>query len=213
MHKSKPARSSGPSAEAEKNNHEPVVARTKTGLRTRQIVAVIADGSTAQVTFWQNENGIWRNTLATRGYVGANGVGLTKEGRKTTPVGAFPLGPAFGTENPGTELPFRQITPRSWWVEDSASPDYNSWQEGDHFNPPSEHLADYPDAYRYAVVIQYNRSRTPYAGSGFFLHCATGGPTAGCVSVPADQMQRLVRLLRPGAYIINGTSEQEVGRF
>jgi Uncharacterized protein conserved in bacteria len=212
MHESESTHS-GPSAEAEKINHESVVARTKTASLTRQIIAVIADGSTAQVTLWQNENGIWRKKLVTRGYVGARGVGATSEGQNTTPMGAFPLGPAFGTENPGTVLPFRQITPRSWWVEDSESPHYNSWQEGDHFNPPSEHLADYPDAYRYAVAIQYNMSRTPYAGSGFFLHCATCGPTAGCVSVPTDQMQRLMRLLRPGAYIINGTSEREVGRF
>lgn len=189
------------------------VAGTRTALGTQQIVTAVAAGSKAQVTLWQKERGIWRGKLTAPGYVGSGGVGLTSEGKKTTPLGAYPLGPAFGTENPGTVLPFRRITPYSWWVEDSASPHYNSWQEGSYFNPPSEHLADYPDAYRYAVVIQYNMPRVPYAGSGFFLHCATGGPTAGCVSVPTDQMQRLMRLLRPGAYIINVADAREISRF
>lgn len=209
----KAANSSDPCSTTEKINTEPVVAGTKTASHTRQIVTVVAGGSNAKVIFWQKERETWYRKLATRGYVGSRGVGTTHEGMNTTPFGAFQLGSAFGTENPGTELPFRQITPYSWWVEDSKSPYYNSWQEGLHFNPPSEHLADYPVAYHYAVVIQYNTARVPFAGSGFFLHCATGGPTAGCVSIPTEQMGHLMQMLRPGAYIINVTDEQEISRF
>lgn len=189
------------------------VAGTRTARGTEQIVTAVAAGSEAQVTLWQKERGVWNEKLTTPGYVGYGGVGLTSEGKKTTPLGAYPLGPAFGTENPGTGLPFRKITPHSWWVEDSASPYYNTWKEGARFNPPSEHLADYPAAYRYAVVIRYNTARVPYAGSGFFLHCATGGPTAGCVSVPTEQMKRLMQLLRPGACIINVADAREISCF
>lgn len=192
---------------------EPVVAQTKLASRTQQIVIVAASGSNARVTFWEKSGGTWRERLSAKGYVGSNGVGATKEGRCTTPYGAYLLGPAFGTENPGTSLPFRLITPQSWWVEDSKSLNYNTWQEGTHFNAPSEHLADYPVQYHYGVVINYNTARTPYAGSGFFLHCDNGGPTAGCVSIPTAQMRQLMQMLRPGAYIVNVNSEREIRNF
>ena len=35
------------------------------------------------------------------------------------------------------------------------------------------------------------------AGSAFFLHVAVGAPTAGCVSIPAAQLVRVLRWLAP----------------
>lgn len=192
---------------------EPVVARTRLSSRTQQIVTVVASGSSAHVEFWEKSGTTWIRQLSANGHVGSAGVGATREGMSKTPYGAYTLGFAFGTENPGTSLPFRQITPQSWWVEDSKNPNYNSWQEGAHFNDPSEHLADYPVQYHYAVVINYNTARTPYAGSGFFLHCDNGRPTAGCVSIPTAQMRQLMQMLRPGAYIVNVNSTNEISNF
>lgn len=192
---------------------QPFIAQTKLASRTNQIITVVASGSIAQVKLWEKKGGSWSQTFSVSGHVGSKGIGPTREGMSTTPYGAYSLGLAFGMENPGTQLPFREITSRSWWVEDSESPYYNSWKEGSHFNSPSEHLADYPVQYRYAIVINYNTARTPYAGSGFFVHCDNGGPTAGCVSIPISQMKALMQTLRPGAYIINVHSDQEIRNF
>ena len=53
-------------------------------------------------------------------------------------------------------------------------------------------------AYDYAAVIAYNSARVPGLGSAIFLHAGTGGPTAGCVSLPVGQLLRVLRWLRPG---------------
>lgn len=192
---------------------QPLVARTKLAGRTRQILTVAAHGSRAHIEFWQKQGSAWVRLISTEGHVGSRGVGATREGMSKTPYGAYSLGFTFGTENPGTALPFRKITANSWWVEDSKSPQYNTWQEGKHFNSPSEHLADYPVPYHYAIVINYNTARVPYAGSGFFVHCDNGLPTAGCVSLPTGRMRRLMQIVRPGAYIVNVNREQEIANF
>lgn len=187
--------------------------KTKLSQKTDQVVAVIADGNRAKIMFFEKVDHGWQLQLATEGFVGTNGVGPTREGLQTTPYGVHPLGFAFGTENPGTALPFRKITPRSWWVEDSEDTQYNTWQEGKTFKEPSEHMADYPELYRYGIVINYNMNRVPYAGSGFFVHCSGKGPTAGCVSLPTEQMKLLMQQLRPGAYIVNMNDVEELGEY
>jgi L,D-peptidoglycan transpeptidase YkuD (ErfK/YbiS/YcfS/YnhG family) len=186
---------------------------TRLSQKTDQIIAVIANGNRATITLLEKVDHDWLPHLSTEGFVGANGVGPTREGLQTTPQGVHPLGFAFGTENPGTALPFRMITPCSWWVEDSEDPQYNTWQEGETFKAPSEHMADYPELYRYGIVINYNRERIPYAGSGFFVHCSGKGPTAGCVSLPTEQMKRLMQQLRPGAYIVTMNDIGELGDY
>ena len=56
----------------------------------------------------------------------------------------------------------------------------------------AEKLLNRP-AYDYAQAIAYNDARVPNAGSAIFLHVGTGGPTAGCVSVPAAALVALLR--------------------
>ncbi|MDN3955814.1 L,D-transpeptidase family protein [Sporolactobacillus laevolacticus] len=192
---------------------QPVIAETKLAKQTNQILTVVASGIHAHITLWTKNGDIWGKALETNGFVGKYGIGHVHEGSMKTPYGAYSLGFAFGTSNPGTKLPFRLITPTSWWVEDSNDSKYNTWQEGDHFNKPSEHLADYPVQYEYAVVINYNTARTPWAGSGFFIHVSNGSYTAGCVSLPESQMVQLLRILEPNAYILNVTSESMIKGF
>jgi L,D-peptidoglycan transpeptidase YkuD (ErfK/YbiS/YcfS/YnhG family) len=52
-------------------------------------------------------------------------------------------------------------------------------------------------AYDYAAVIAYNTARVPGRGSAIFLHVGTGGPTAGCVSLPEAELIKVLRWLRP----------------
>jgi len=55
-------------------------------------------------------------------------------------------------------------------------------------------------AYDYAAVIAYNTARRPGLGSAIFLHAGTGTATAGCVSLPASGLIRVLRWLRPAEH-------------
>lgn len=191
-----------------------LVASSQTAQRTNQIVTVIASGTTAKVTFLEKENGLWNEKLSANGFVGSQGVGQASESTSRTPKGSYSLGFAFGTSNPGTNLPFRQITPNSYWISNVNDDQYNTWQERGSSSRSDEHLIDYPVQYKYGIVINYNTENIQKgAGSGFFLHVANGRPTAGCVSVPENQMYELMKRIKPGAYIINVNNEQEIKNY
>ncbi|MHC5253134.1 toxin Cry1Ac domain D-VI-related protein [Listeria kieliensis] len=190
--------------------NQPIVAKMNLAQRASQIVTVVASGSSAQVKFWQKSGNTWTQVFSTSGQVGSQGVGAADEYHSRTPRGAYSLGFAFGTSNPGTSLPFRQITNRSYWISNVNDAQYNTWQERNSSSKADEHMASYPTQYRYGVVINYNTSRTKGAGSGFFLHCSNGAATAGCVAIPTSYMSSLLQNLHSGAYIVNVTSENEL---
>ncbi len=195
------------------NENMPTVAKMKLASRTNQIITVVANGTSANVKFWEKSGGQWKQIFSTYGQVGAQGIGSADEYHSRTPRGAYSLGFAFGTSNPGTALSFRQITNRSYWISNVNDSQYNTWQERDSSNNADEHMANYPAQYRYGVVINYNTSRTKGAGSGFFLHCSNGAPTAGCVAIPTNQMVTVLQKLHSGAYIVNVTSEEELLQY
>ena len=88
------------------------------------------------------------------------------------------------------QIEYRQINENCYWVDDSESTLYNQWVESmDITWNSAEHLSDYPIAYKYAVVINYNMNpAVPYKGSAIFMHCMTGSYTAGCVAIPENDM-------------------------
>ena len=62
----------------------------------------------------------------------------------------------------------------------------------------SERLAKYPVQYGRALVIGFNyRHPVRGRGAGIFLHVNGKGATAGCVSVPAGAMARILAWVRP----------------
>lgn len=137
--------------------------------------------------------------LETKGYVGKNGVSSNScEGDYCTPQGIYPLGFAFGIPSMNSlNIEYRQIDVNCYWVDDSDSALYNQWVKS---NTPTwksaEHLADYPQAYKYAVVINYNMSPVIAGkGSAIFLHCQTGSYTAGCVAVHEEDMLYILKHL------------------
>ncbi|WP_162921775.1 GW domain-containing glycosaminoglycan-binding protein [Listeria costaricensis] len=182
--------------------------------KTTQIVTTVASGSKATVAYWQKSGDTWYRKFSVSGFVGSEGVGAADEYHSRTPRGAYSLGFAFGTSNPGTKLNYRQITNRSYWISNTSDSQYNSWQERNTSSSQDEHLIDYPTQYKYAIVINYNTvERTPGKGSGFFLHCSNGQPTAGCVAIPETQMKQLMQQLSSGAYIVNTTSSAELLKY
>lgn len=95
------------------------------------------------------------------------------------------------------KVEYRQYNNNCYWVDDSDSPLYNQWVESNNITWKSaEHLSDYPTAYKYAVVINYNMNPVVSGkGSAIFLHCMTGSYTAGCVAIPETDMSFILNKL------------------
>ncbi len=165
--------------------------------------------TTGTVRWWQRHNGRWQQAGSAPARFGAGGLteGSTRvQGTSTTPTGLYDLPFAFGTAPPppGTASPYRRVGADSWWCEDNASASYNRWVAP---LPPdcaageSERLADYPTQYAHALVIGFNYHRPVHGrGAGIFLHVNGKGATAGCVSVPAGAMARILAWIRPSAH-------------
>ncbi|MEU5260952.1 L,D-transpeptidase family protein [Amycolatopsis sp. NPDC021455] len=172
-----------------------------------QVVTVVADSpsaTTATLTAWERDGGGWvpvRGPVAV--FVGKDGIGQASETTSHTPAGTWSLTEAFGIQPAVTRLPYRQVTTSDWWVSDVRSPHYNT-----HFScapgtcpfdeAAGENLGKAGPVYNQAVVIDYNRRPVvPGAGSAFFLHVTGGRPTAGCVAIPAADLDAILRWLDP----------------
>ncbi len=139
--------------------------------------------------------------------IGSHGFNAAKrEGDGCSPLGCFPLQGAFGRyANPGTRLPYRWTTGNDWWVDDSASPWYNTWQTGPARGrwSSAEPLRGDDHSYDYAVIIGFNtRDRIPGNGSAIFLHGweGPGRATLGCTALAEPQLLQLLRWLDPAQH-------------
>ena len=170
----------------------------------RQLITVNTGSSratTGSLSTWaRSADGGWHRALGPIGcHVGSLGVGKASEGSSITPAGTFPLNVAFGRQpNPGTRMSYFRADALDWWDENPTSPTYNlhvrrSTSPGGN----SENLYYSGAVYDYAVNINHNPQRIPYAGSGIFLHVTDGGPTAGCVSIDRSSLVSILRWLRP----------------
>lgn len=178
------------------------VANMSISRQTTQAITVVGNGgSYATLTLHTKRNGIWTETLSCTARVGKNGITSNKrEGDGKTPTGIYSFGQAFGVAgNPGTSRGWLQVNNNHYWVDDVNSPYYNklvdAGQTGIQWSS-AEHLIGYPTAYKYAIAVNYNTACTPGAGSAIFLHCSTGGSTAGCISVSQSNMIRILQSLQ-----------------
>ena len=146
-------------------------------------------------------DGLWADVLTAPVYIGKNGVSAHHvEGDMASPRGLYALGTAFSTEK---EVPFsypcRTIGPRSWWVDDVASPLYNTWVEADGKDgfASGEKMDAMPVHYHYGLVVEYNTDPiTPGRGSAIFVHCRGDKPyTHGCVAMEESVMLRILHWL------------------
>ena len=175
---------------------------------TGQVITVRAESptsSTAVLEAWERREGEFvRVRGPIRVFVGEEGFGLASERRARTPRGVFTLTEAFGrAKDPGSRLPYVRVGLSHWWVSDVKSRFYNSMRtcrpgaDCGFRQARSEQLGDI-DAYRYAIVMDYNRDPViPGRGSAFFLHVSEGKPTQGCISMSASEMRWLLRWLEP----------------
>lgn len=194
-----------------KVNNKTLVDNLKVAKTTDQLVTVQATGNTAVIKyFYKNNNGNWKEEFSTKGHVGYNGISSNKrEGDGHTPEGVYTFGTSFGThKNIDTKFKYHKLDNNDWWCADPSSSKFNTFQHRNGSNnnwstKGGEHLIDYPTAYEYALSINYNTgNKTPNKGSAIFIHCDKGGSTAGCVAVPKDKMQKLLKELKPTAKIV-----------
>jgi L,D-peptidoglycan transpeptidase YkuD (ErfK/YbiS/YcfS/YnhG family) len=146
---------------------------------------------------WRVAFGPWTARLGTRGLAPP---GQKREGDGRTPSGVYGFDFFFGVAaDPGVRFPYRRVTDTSIvWDDDPGSPLYNEWVDSSAQPAGTSPEPMYvTPAYDYGAVIAYNAARTPGLGSAIFLHVSTGGPTAGCVSLPADQLVQVLRWLDP----------------
>ncbi|MGW3244525.1 L,D-transpeptidase family protein [Streptomyces sp. NPDC001070] len=193
-----------------------------TGVGTQLITAVAAapDATTGTLSWWDRRDGRWVLAGSTGARFGAGGLtdgGTRLQDTSTTPTGLYDLPFAFGTEPapPGTTKQYLPVTDESWWCQDNASASCNRWVEPlpeDCAPGGSEHLADYAERYAHALVIGFNyRHPVRERGAGIFLHVNGRGATAGCVSVPARAMRRVLAWADPDRHphIAIGTESGE----
>lgn len=194
--------SSSPNSSFGSNVSQSFVANMSISRQTTQAITVVGNGgSYATLTLHTKCNGIWTETLSCSARVGKNGITSSKrEGDGKTPTGIYSFGQAFGVAgNPGTSRGWLQVNNNHYWVDDVNSSYYNrlvdASQTGIQWNS-AEHLVSYTTAYKYAIAVNYNAACTPGAGSAIFLHCSTGGSTAGCISVSQSNMIQILRNLQ-----------------
>jgi L,D-peptidoglycan transpeptidase YkuD (ErfK/YbiS/YcfS/YnhG family) len=191
------------------------------------VTAATWTSTRGRLQLWQRDDyGTWTQVMAPvparLGWSGFVKGQLRRQGSGKTPAGTFRLLRGFGLVDPGrTALPYRVVDGNDWWPydpHDRATYNVMQWRR-----PSSarwrtswaEDLDAYRPEYRYAVVLDYNlptgvtRTRSgervatkpadTALGGGIFLHVNGDGPTAGCVSVSAPDMRRIVRWLDPAA--------------
>ena len=145
-----------------------VVEKTPTAKLTDQIILVIDHN----LSLWNKQtDDRWTMEFESYCGYGKNGFSSNRhEGDKTTPIGAFPILYAFGlSDNPGTEMTYKKITPQSYLSGEEDT--YNQWVESDRPLEGSEHLIDYYQ-YKYAMNIGFNINPTIFGrGAAIFLHC------------------------------------------
>lgn len=192
------------------NNIENLLTNSATAQKTDQIILVIDH----TLSLWNKIDGKWKKDFESYCGYGSNGLSWDRTaGDKTTPIGAFPILYAFGQgDNPGTEMTYKKITPKSYLSGEKSS--YNTWVESSR-RISGEHLQDYYQ-YEYAMNIGFNINPTVYGkGAAIFLHCKSMGhwTTAGCVSVPEDVMLKLLRKSHNGEYIIIVPTAADIAKF
>lgn len=179
--------------------------------------------SHAKLSLYEKKNGTWvkvsgpfKTRLGRTGSAWGLGihptpkdVTLKKEGDRKTPAGIFWIGGAWGDaaqikKHPA--LPYRKVTPRDLWVEDSKSPHYNQHLILKH-DPKSTwekqaQMKQNDHAHSLKLFIAHNAppKAKPGAGSAVFFHIWRGGgskSTFGCTTMPEATLRNLVAWIDP----------------
>ncbi|MGJ8672574.1 L,D-transpeptidase family protein [Rubritalea sp.] len=184
------------------------------------------DSSYVSVTLYERTRSGWKAaTKPVTGRLGKNGLAwgrgihpfttsphLKKEGDGRAPAGVFQIGGAYGVHKSikkHRSLPYRRVTTRDLWVEDSTSSMYNRHILLDH-EPSSEwekkaqmRQNDYPHSLKLYIghnTAYANQAAKPNGGSAIFFHIWRNGgasATAGCTTLPEANLRDLISKIDP----------------
>ena len=139
------------------------------------------------------------------GVKGMASVDQKMEGDLKTPSGFYPIPFVFGYKKDiETKMDFVVVSKNHVWVCDTASVDYNKLvidKEGKYKNNLKNEKLFRPDILnKYAIAIGYNMSPIVKGkGSAIFMHVerSTNHKTAGCISMPENNIKDLIKWLDP----------------
>lgn len=220
-------------------------AQAQIGKDTKQVIVGIAESwDSSYVTLSHYERtkmGKWRKLYTWKGRLGRNGLAwgrglngvppnakVKREGDGRTPAGIFDISHgAYGYASSIEKrpaLPYRQITSRSLWYEDTKSPYYNSHRQIDH-EPATEsekkaQMRQGDAAHSLKLFIQHNAPprAVPGYGSAIFFHIWRGGgskSTAGCTTMSEQNLKSMISHIDPKKnprYVILPKSVYEANR-
>lgn len=185
------------------------VAELDCAATAEQIVLVeYSSGSNATLSIHEKQNGAWTELASCNAYVGKNGIGKTVEGDKKTPTGTYNLTTPFGIKaDPGSKLPYTQVTKYHYWCGRSSSEYYNQLvdtrETGTSVTSSDEYLIKYKGVYNYCMFIDYNAEGVAGKGSCIFLHCKGSNKyTAGCIAIDEDFMVKILKWADAGCKIV-----------
>ena len=173
---------------------------------SRQALAVFpaGEGALANLVAWERRDDGWQTVYEAAAVIGKGGFVLPTakiEGDGGTPTGVYPLSLVFGyAATAVTAMPYRRITADDCWVDDPASPQYNTWVSGRPQAASWETMLRADGLYRHGIVVEYN-TRPVIAGKGsaIFIHIwrGPGEATAGCVALAESDLLRIIAWLDP----------------
>lgn len=169
---------------------------------------------------WMKATKTWQARLGKNGLAWGYGLHpqvkssgpIKVEGDWRAPAGIFKIGGAYGyaaeiKHHP--QLPYRQITPKDLWVEDSSSPHYNKHMIIDQL-PSSAwqrkaQMRQNDHAHSLKLYIGHNDailggSPIPGRGSAIFFHIWREGgnkATAGCTTMSEKMLNQLIARIDP----------------
>jgi len=192
----------------------------KTISASKQLIIVIAEGYDmipSETTVLQKTDKGWtvvfsgiQSTLGKKGFAKPS---EKKEGDWKTPSGIFRLGLVFGyAPKMETMMPYRQATENDFWVDDTDSPQYNTWVNGAPDAKSFEKMKRKDHLYKMGFVVEYNTDPIVKGdGSAIFFHIwrKPGSFTAGCVAMAEEDIAKIIRFLDPKAnpMVIMGTKD------
>ncbi len=123
------------------------------------------------------------------------------EGDMKTPTGIYPITNTFGYKNDiRTKMPFLELTQSHVWITDPNHPAYNQIITDPPNTDQYEMLLRTDNLNKYVIIIDYNADPiVPSKGSAITIHVQRrkGYGTAGCLSLPEDNLVYLIEWLDP----------------
>jgi L,D-peptidoglycan transpeptidase YkuD (ErfK/YbiS/YcfS/YnhG family) len=146
---------------------------------------------------------VFANINSVLGKKGFAKPGAKKEGDWKTPSGIYRVGLVFGyAPKMETMMPYRQATENDFWVDDTDSPQYNTWVNVIPDAKSFENMKRKDHLYKMGFVVEYNTDPIVKGdGSAIFFHVwrKPGSFTAGCVAMAEGDIEKIIRFLDPKA--------------